>query len=172
MRPWEVGDPGPLRSKMGFVGTVHRVPRGARRLAARSANRHAWDVRPRRLSALVAFAALGIVAPLHASAEARSAGTGDGTVARARLAAGAVGADCTFNGIPLHGKVKVVDAFADIEVKRVDAFPDLKVKVVDAFADRCGEWRFVDAFPDFTIRYVDAFADIEVRHVDAFPGVP
>jgi hypothetical protein len=82
-----------------------------------------------------------------------------------------VQSDCTFNGIKLNGKVKVVDAFPDIEVKVVSAFPDIKVKQVDAFPDSCGEWQFVDAFPDFTIKYVDAFPDINVQFVDAFPGL-
>ncbi|AXA80388.1 hypothetical protein ACOTEO_00985 [Achromobacter xylosoxidans] len=66
---------------------------------------------------------------------------------------------CTYKGIPLHGKVKVVDAFADIRVKKVSAF-----------ADGCGEWKIVDAFPDFTVQFVDAFPDVTVKWVEAFPG--
>ena len=79
---------------------------------------------------------------------------------------------CTFDGVPLHGKVQVVDAFPDFEVEVVDAFPDLEVELVDAFPDDCGEWEIVDAFPDFTIEYVDAFPDFTIEYVDAFPGVP
>lgn len=79
---------------------------------------------------------------------------------------------CTYNGIHLHGKVKVVEEFPDIEVEVVTAFPDLKVKTVTAFADKCGEWRFVDSFPDFTVKFVDAFADVKIQYVDAFPGQP
>lgn len=78
---------------------------------------------------------------------------------------------CSFNGFPLYGKVKVVDAFPDIKVEVVNAFSDLDVKTVDAFADSCGEWQFVDAFPDFKIQFVNAFGDIKVRFVDAFPGL-
>lgn len=119
---------------------------------------------------------LGALGPLRASA--RAPVPSQTTQRHGRFpdhvesAVGVVGADCTFNGIPLRGKVKVVDAFPDIKVKVVNAFPDVKVKVVDAFPDRCGEWKFVEAFPDFTIKYVDAFPDIKVRHVEAFPGVP
>ena len=85
---------------------------------------------------------------------------------------GVVGPSCTFNGIRLAGRVKVVKAFEDIKVRKVDVFPDLKVKTVTVFPDDCGEWMFVDAFPDFTIRYVDVFPDIKVKDVDVFPGVP
>ncbi|GEM_PF-431147 len=79
---------------------------------------------------------------------------------------------CTFNGIKLAGKVKVVDSFPDIRVKAVSSFPDLKVKKVDSFADSCGEWQFVDSFPDFKIQFVDSFPDVEVAWVESFPGLP
>ena len=78
---------------------------------------------------------------------------------------------CSFNGIPLYGKVKVVDAFADIKVEVVNAFSYLDVQTVDAFADTCGKWQFVDAFPDFKVQFVNAFGDIKIRFVDAFPGL-
>lgn len=78
---------------------------------------------------------------------------------------------CEWEGIPLHGKVQIVDAFPDIKVQYVDAFGDIKVKWVDAFPDDCGEWQEVDAFPDFKIQIVDAFPDVKVQRVDAFPGV-
>ncbi|AMH07284.2 hypothetical protein HPS43_27565 [Achromobacter xylosoxidans] len=77
---------------------------------------------------------------------------------------------CAYKGIPLHGKVKIVNAFPDIKVKVVDAFADIRVKKVSAFADGCGEWKIVDAFPDFKIQFVDAFPDVTVKWVDAFPG--
>jgi hypothetical protein len=91
---------------------------------------------------------------------------------RLPMAADGVTPACTAKGIRLAGRVKVVEAFADLTVRKVEAFPDLRVKRVTAFADDCGEWMFVDAFPDFTIRYVDAFADVTIKEVDAFPGVP
>lgn len=80
--------------------------------------------------------------------------------------------DCKCKRIPLHGKVKVVTTFADFKVQTVTAFPDIKVKKVACFPDDCGEWQFVDAFPDFTIQYVTAFPDFTIQFVDAFPGTP
>lgn len=79
--------------------------------------------------------------------------------------------NCTCKGIPLYGKVKVVESFADFDVRVVEAFSDLDVQVVTAFPNECGKWEFVDAFPDFTIRYVEAFSDFDIRFVEAFPGV-
>lgn len=55
--------------------------------------------------------------------------------------------DCKCKGILLHGKVKVVTAFADFKVQTVTAFPDFKVKKATCFPDQCREWQFVDAFP-------------------------
>ena len=87
-------------------------------------------------------------------------------------AAGDVTADCTLNGISLHGDVQVVDSFPDLKVQIVDSFPDLNVKEVDSFPDNCGEWRFVESFPDFKIQYVESFPDLTIRLVDSFPGLP
>ena len=91
-------------------------------------------------------------------------------IASTSLATACGGTDCTYNGIKLYGKVKVVNSFADIKVKVVDSFPDLKVKEVTSFPDRCGEWQFVDSFPDFTIQYVDSFPDLKIKFVTSFPG--
>ena len=85
---------------------------------------------------------------------------------------GKVDSSCTYNGIPLQGKVQVVDAFPDIKVKKVSSFPDLKVEDVSSFPDACGKWQFVDSFPDFKIQYVDSFPDIEIEFVNSFPGLP
>lgn len=78
---------------------------------------------------------------------------------------------CSFNGIELKGKVKIVDNFADIKIQYVDHFPDIKVKFVDNFPDDCGEWKIVDNFPDFTVEIVDHFPDLKVKKVDHFPGM-
>lgn len=80
-------------------------------------------------------------------------------------------ANCTFNGLPLYGKVKVVENFPDIKVQVVRHFADLKVKKVSHFADSCGEWQFVDNFPDFKIKFVQSFPDIKIKFVHNFPGV-
>ncbi len=80
--------------------------------------------------------------------------------------------NCSFRGIKLAGKVKVVDSFPDIRIKAVKRFPDLKVKRVDSFADDCGEWQMVDSFPDFKVQFVDSFPDVEVAWVEGHPGEP
>lgn len=72
---------------------------------------------------------------------------------------------------PLHGKVKIVESFADLKVKIVNSFANLEVKLVEAFPDDCGEIKLVEAFPDVTIQIVEAFPDITVKIVDAFPGI-
>jgi len=82
-----------------------------------------------------------------------------------------VDSDCTYRGLKLYGKVKVVQSFADIEVKVVSSFADLKVKKVSSFADSCGQWQFVESFPDFTVKFVDSFPDIEIKFVESFPGL-
>lgn len=79
--------------------------------------------------------------------------------------------DGYFNGIKLCGRVRVVNAFADIKVQIVDSFADLKVKKVSAFPDDIGKWQFVTSGEDFTIQFVDAFPDIKIKFVDAFPGL-
>lgn len=79
--------------------------------------------------------------------------------------------DCTYEGTPLHGRVQIVESFADFDVKVTTSFPDLNVKRVASFADECGEWIFVESFPDFTIRLVESFEDFSIRYVESFPGL-
>ncbi len=78
---------------------------------------------------------------------------------------------CTFKGIPLYGRVKIVTDLADFDVKIEKDLPDLDVEVVDALPNSCGRWEFVDDLPDFTIRFVDDLPDFTIRFVDALPGV-
>jgi hypothetical protein len=85
--------------------------------------------------------------------------------------AGEISPSCTYNGIPLYGKVKIVESFADIKVKVVENFPDLKVKNVQSFPDSCGKWKYVESFPDFKIKFVDSFPDIKIKYVDSFQGI-
>ena len=80
--------------------------------------------------------------------------------------------NCTFNGFPLYGKVKIVDSFPDIKVQIVDSFPDLKVQLVNSFPDDCGKWQIVESFPDVKIKIVDSFPDIKIKFVESFPGKP
>lgn len=79
---------------------------------------------------------------------------------------------CTYNGFPLHGKIKFVESFPDIKVQIVESFPDLKVKIVNSFPDKCGEWQIVESFPDVKIKIVESFPDIKIKLVDSFPGKP
>lgn len=83
-----------------------------------------------------------------------------------------VNPDCTLRGTALHGKVQVVPRFATFKVQVVSSFPDLKVERVARFSDRCGQWQFVDSFPDFTIQYVKSFPDLTIQFVPRFPGAP
>lgn len=78
---------------------------------------------------------------------------------------------CKFNNIPLYGKVKFVESFADIKIKFVESFPDIKVKFVSSFPNECGKWQVVESFPDFTVQIVESFPDIKVKSVDSFPGI-
>jgi hypothetical protein len=79
--------------------------------------------------------------------------------------------NCSFKGLQLYGKVKVVESFPDIKVKVVTSFPDLKVQVVDNFPNDCGKWQFVESFPDLKIQFVESFEDIKVEFVNSFPGL-
>ena len=60
--------------------------------------------------------------------------------------------NCEFNGVPLYGKVKVVESF-----------PDFKVKIVNSFPDKCGRWKFVESFPDFKVKFVNSFPDFTIQ---------
>jgi len=79
--------------------------------------------------------------------------------------------DCKCKGIPLYGRVKIVDINPDFRVKIVTAFPDLKVQLVSAFPDKCGKWQIVDAFPDFTVQIVSIDPDFTIQFVEHFPGI-
>ena len=63
--------------------------------------------------------------------------------------AGELSSSCTYKGIPLYGKVKIVESFPDA----------------------CGKWKYVESFPDFKIKFVDSFPDIKIKYVDSFQGV-
>ena len=71
-----------------------------------------------------------------------------------------VSSSCTYKGVPLYGKVKIVSSFEDLKVKTVTSFPD-----------RCGRWQYVDSFEDFKIKFVDSFEDFSIKYVDSFEGL-
>ncbi|WP_232462106.1 hypothetical protein [Burkholderia ubonensis] len=85
--------------------------------------------------------------------------------------AGKLDKSCTYKGIHLQGRVKVVKFHPDLKVRINKYFPDLYVQRVDIHPSECGRWKFVDSDYDFTIQYVDSFEDIEVKWTDSFPGV-
>jgi hypothetical protein len=72
----------------------------------------------------------------------------------------ALAGQCSAKGHRLWGKVKVVNAHAD-----------LKVQVVNSFPDKCGKWQMVNTFPDFTIQFVNSFPDVKIQYVNSFPGM-
>ncbi len=79
--------------------------------------------------------------------------------------------DCTYQGIRLYGRVKVVDFMPDFYVQRVDFMPDLRVQETVFEGNSCGEWKFVDSMPDFTIQYVDFMPDFTIQFVHFMPGL-
>lgn len=125
-----------------------------------------------RTGTFVGLAGLGLWLLATSPARAEPPRSVTSSVSAVPTGTGNVSDQCTFNGIKLAGKVKVVDSFPDVRVKAVSSFPDVKVKKVSSFADTCGEWQFVDSFPDFKIQYVDSFPDVEVAWVESFPGLP
>ncbi|WP_230463751.1 hypothetical protein [Burkholderia ubonensis] len=85
--------------------------------------------------------------------------------------AGKLDSSCTYKGIRLQGKVKIVASSPDLKVQAVRSYPDLKVKRVDSYPTSCGKWQIVDTHPDFKVQLVDHYPDLKVEFVDSFPGV-
>lgn len=101
------------------------------------------------------------------------AGAGDGSlsVSTSSAIADSPVKDCRCKGIPLHGRVRVVDGNADFTVRVVtSALADLSVRRVTSYPNECGEWQFVNDFSDFTVRFVDGSADFTIRYVDSYSG--
>lgn len=79
---------------------------------------------------------------------------------------------CTCKGIPLYGRVRVVQSMqADFRVQVVRSFADLWVTKCSSSPLDCGEWQFVEGAADFTIVYVNSFPDFTISFVTSFPGV-
>ena len=77
--------------------------------------------------------------------------------------------NCSYKGIPLYGKVKVVNAGEDFKVRKVRSFGNLRVREVK-YPKKCGQWEFVETFEDFKIRYVDALEDFSIEFVNGLEG--
>lgn len=84
--------------------------------------------------------------------------------------AGKVDSSCTYKGIRLQGKIKVVASSPDLKIQAVRSYPDLKVQRVDAYPTSCGKWQIVDYHPDFKVQFVDSHPDLKVEFVNSFPG--
>ncbi|KVD39422.1 hypothetical protein BGV72_11270 [Burkholderia ubonensis] len=91
-------------------------------------------------------------------------------VAPCLASAGKLDKSCTYKGIHLQGRVKVVSSSADLKIQAVRSYPDLKVQRVDSYPTSCGKWQVVDTHPDFKIQFVDHYPDLKVEFVDHFPG--
>jgi hypothetical protein len=98
------------------------------------------------------------------------AGLAASTVGSARKSP--IGADCSFEGHQLYGRIQLVEHFPDVKVQRVKHFEDLRVKLVEHFPQSCGRWKLVERRPDTKVQFVEHFADIRIRYVEHFPGVP
>ena len=78
--------------------------------------------------------------------------------------------NCSFNGTPLYGRVKVVEHFGKFKVKKVENFGDIRIRKTP-YPNRCGQWNFVDSLEDFTIEYVDSLEDFRVEFVNSLEGI-
>ncbi len=79
--------------------------------------------------------------------------------------------NCTCKGIPLYGKVEVVNIGADFKVEVVDISPDLKVEKVDISPNKCGKWEFVTTGADFKVEFVSISGDFKIEYVTISPGI-
>ncbi len=82
-----------------------------------------------------------------------------------------VNSDCEYKRAPLSGKVKIVYNNADFKVKIVENSSDIKVKWVNYFPNKCGEWKRVGIFEDYSIEIVDSGEDFTIEEVDDVAGI-
>lgn len=85
-------------------------------------------------------------------------------------AVGKIEEDCTYKGIRLYGKVRIVYAGENLKVRIANAGEDLRVQTVNAGANSCGKWEFVTFGEDYKILFVDAGEDFVIRFDTANPG--
>ncbi|HUW78735.1 MAG TPA: hypothetical protein VMV52_08315 [Candidatus Nanopelagicaceae bacterium] len=78
---------------------------------------------------------------------------------------------CTFDGVRMMGRVKVVSAGAQFQIRLVGSKADLKVKGVKRVPRKCGEWQFVSARPTFTVEIVQSGEDFTVSLGANKPGL-
>lgn len=78
---------------------------------------------------------------------------------------------CSFNGVPMFGRVKVVSVGGTFKIRFVRGNADLKVKAVGRASKKCGEWQFVSSSPAFTVSPVQSGEDFTVSLGATHPGV-
>ncbi|MBN1339287.1 MAG: hypothetical protein JXA03_08185 [Bacteroidales bacterium] len=79
---------------------------------------------------------------------------------------------CTFKGKELFGKIQRVTSFADLKVEVVDYNADLEVDTTSSWPSKCGQWKFVQHFPDLKVEFVKYGADLRIKYVNYGAGVP
>lgn len=77
---------------------------------------------------------------------------------------------CSFNGVPMFGRVKFVSVGAQFKIRLIGNKAALKVKGVTRSAKSCGEWQFVSAAPAFTVEIVRTGEDFTVSLGGSRPG--
>lgn len=80
--------------------------------------------------------------------------------------------NCTCKGIPLYGKVQVVNNAADFKVQIVSNAADLNVEITNCCPSECGKWQFVNNAADFTVEFVNNAGDFTIQLVNCCPGIP
>jgi len=78
---------------------------------------------------------------------------------------------CTYDGLKLYGKVKIVEYEYDLTIEVVEYNSDIDVKIVEYFPEDCCEWKLVEYFPDLKVKIVKHNADLRVRFVEKFPKI-
>jgi hypothetical protein len=77
---------------------------------------------------------------------------------------------CSFRGVPLYGKVRIVTSFPTFKVRVVQGNADYNILLVTSFPDKCAKWKIVTSHEDFTVMFVKSHEDFTIRYVSSFPG--
>ncbi len=72
------------------------------------------------------------------------------------------GKSCSYGGIAMYGRVRVVSAGARFKVRIVRSNAMLQVKSVTRQPVNCGEWQFVSSRPNFTVQIVLSGEDFTI----------
>lgn len=72
------------------------------------------------------------------------------------------GKGCSYDGIAMYGRVRVVSAGARFKIRIVRSNAMLQVKSVARQPANCGEWQFVSSKPNFTVQIVLSGEDFTI----------